>query len=270
MRFEFGKNWGQFLALLDEERIRTAGRSLQEMVPDLDFKEASFLDLGSGSGLFSLAARRLGARVSSLDIDPLSVSCTRELKNRFFPEDPGWTVLQGSVLDQDLLRSLGRFSLVYSWGVLHHTGALWQALDNSLIPLAPGGRLCLSIYNDQGRASRFWTRVKRFYNEKPEPVKKAVLGAAFIRIWGPTLIRDGLRGRGLDSWRNYGRFRGMSPWHDLVDWVGGFPFETAAPDRIFNFFHRRGLTLSFLRTCGGGRGCNEYVFSLDPHNRGKT
>ncbi len=46
----------------------------------------SFLDVGSGSGLFSLAAMRLGAdRVHSFDYDPQSVGCTKELKRRFPP-----------------------------------------------------------------------------------------------------------------------------------------------------------------------------------------
>src|ERR1044072_5239228 len=89
-----------------------------------------FLDVGSGSGLFSLAARRLGAQVHSFDYDPQSVACTGELRRRYFPDDLHWVVQQGSVLDQGYLASLGSFDVVYAWGVLHHTGAMWRALDN--------------------------------------------------------------------------------------------------------------------------------------------
>jgi 2-polyprenyl-3-methyl-5-hydroxy-6-metoxy-1,4-benzoquinol methylase len=261
MRFEFGKNWGQFLALLNEERIRNAEQSLQEMVPDLPFDGVSFLDIGSGSGLFSLAARRLGARVASLDVDPLSVACTRELKNRFYSDDNQWKVLQGSVLDQEFLRSLGRFSLVYSWGVLHHTGSMWQALENILIPLTPKGLLYIAIYNDQGWASQAWKMVKKTYNRSPLPLKQIILGVSFLRLWGPTLVRESLSAKPFHSWRNYDHLRGMSPWHDLVDWVGGYPFEVAAPEAITAFYQERGFRLQRIKSCGRGRGCNEFLLA---------
>jgi 2-polyprenyl-6-hydroxyphenyl methylase/3-demethylubiquinone-9 3-methyltransferase len=111
------------------------------MVEVEDFQGKSFLDIGSGSGLFSLAARRLGAKVHSFDYDPQSVSCTKELKQRYFPNDSDWTIGQGSVLDVDYIKSLGKFDIVYSWGVLHHTGALWQALDNASLPVVDRGTL---------------------------------------------------------------------------------------------------------------------------------
>src|SRR3989442_11992645 len=120
-RFEFGKNWSQFLTTIDEERIRVAEQSLKEMLEIDHLQGKSFLDIGSGSGLFSLAARRLGASVHSSDFDPKSVACTRELKRRFFSEDKNWRIEQGSVLDKNYLLSLGTFDVVYSWGVLHHT-----------------------------------------------------------------------------------------------------------------------------------------------------
>src|SRR5918911_286314 len=120
-RFEFGRNWAKFLALLNEQRIADAENSLRQMLECEDLKGRSFLDIGSGSGLFSLAARRLGARVHSFDYDPHSVACTMELRRRFCPEDAAWTVETGSALDADYLKRLGRFDVVYSWGVLHHT-----------------------------------------------------------------------------------------------------------------------------------------------------
>ena len=258
-RFEFGANWASFLELLDSERIETAEQSLKDWLQVDDLRGKTFLDIGSGSGLFSLAARRLGARVTSFDFDPNSVGCTGELKRRYFEGDPDWTVQQGSVLDQGLLASLPQYDVVYSWGVLHHTGAMWQALENSLGRVAPGGLLFIAIYNDQGRASGQWTRFKRLYVKTPKLLKWVLFVPATVRLWGPTLIRDTLKGRPLKTWNRRGR-RGMDSWHDLIDWLGGYPFEVARPEEIFDFCAKRGFMLKKLKTCAGGIGCNEFVF----------
>src|SRR3712207_6062570 len=158
-RFKFGENWQRFLLVLNDERIAEAEKSLKQMLEVEDLQGKSFLDIGSGSGLFSLAARRLGAKVRSFDYDPQSVACTQELKRRYFADDLNWTIEQGSVLDVDYVKSLGQFDIVYSWGVLHHTGAMWQALENASLPVADGGYLFIAIYNDQGGKSRQWLNV---------------------------------------------------------------------------------------------------------------
>lgn len=262
-RFGFGENWTAFLKLISEERVRNAEESLKTMLAVDRLDGSSFVDIGSGSGLFSLAARRLGAKVTSFDYDPDSVACTAELRRRIYPDDPRWTVQTGSALDRKFLATLGKFDIIYSWGVLHHTGSMWEALENVAALAAPGGQLFIAIYNDQGLESRIWKSIKRTYVKMPKPLKSAVLLPAFIRLWAPTIIRDSLRGQPLRSWRSYGKgrnARGMDPWRDTVDWVGGYPFEVARPEEIVDFYRERGFSLERLNSCGRGLGCNEFVF----------
>lgn len=262
-RFEFGANWTKFLEVLNDDRIAQAERSLCEMLAVSNLQGKTFLDVGSGSGLFSLAARRLGAKVHSFDYDPNSVACTKELKRRYFLADSEWTVEEGSALDNVYLASLGKFDVVYSWGVLHHTGKMWEAMGNMAPLVAGSGSLFIAIYNDQGRPSMMWKTIKKAYCASLAPVRAAILGLAFIRLWGPTTLRDLLKGRPGVTARNYGKAggRGMSPWRDVVDWVGGYPFEVAKPEEVFDFYRVRGFHLVRLETCGGGLGCNQFVFS---------
>jgi 2-polyprenyl-6-hydroxyphenyl methylase/3-demethylubiquinone-9 3-methyltransferase len=262
-RFEFGGNWARFLSVLDEERIAAAEQALQQMLEVQRLDGVRFLDIGSGSGLSSLAARRLGARVHSFDYDPQSVACTMELRRRYFPADTQWTVERGSALDPDYVKTLGRFDVVYSWGVLHHTGRMWEALEQAAIPVAPGGKLFVAIYNDTGTQSRRWRWIKRTYNELPRftrtPFAVAVTLPGEIKAIAGAIIRR-RPGDYVRSWTEYRRLRGMSRWHDIVDWVGGYPYEFATPDEIFEFYRARGFTLAKLKCGGAGLGCNEFVF----------
>jgi 2-polyprenyl-6-hydroxyphenyl methylase/3-demethylubiquinone-9 3-methyltransferase len=260
-RFEFGKNWAWFLEGLNEDRISEAVKSLCEMLETDSLVGKSFLDIGSGSGLFSLAARRLGARVHSFDYDPNSVGCTQELRQRFFPDDPGWIIEPGSALDSNYLRSVGKFDVVYSWGVLHHTGDMWTALANAAIPVRSGGQLFIAIYNDQGTASIRWKKTKRLYNRLPNGLRFLVVLPSFLVLNWRNLLKDTLKLQPLKSIRSYGKGgRGMSFWQDVIDWVGGYPFEVATPEQIFDFYRQRGFEMTRLRTVGGSLGCNEFVF----------
>ena len=262
-RFEFGKNWLAFLEKLDEERITRAEDSLRDLLGLESFEGKTFLDVGSGSGLFSLAARRLGATVLSFDYDPRSAACTAELKKLYFPDDPSWEVTVGSILNRGFTGGLSRFDVVYAWGVLHHTGEMWRAVDTAAGLTSPRGLFAVALYNDQGRRSRWWKGVKKIYNRMPRGLKWIILYPAALRLWGPAMVRDLLRLRPFETWRTYKEDRGMSPWRDVVDWVGGYPFEVARSDEVVARLEKAGFKLQKLKI-SGGHGCNEYLFGRTP------
>jgi 2-polyprenyl-3-methyl-5-hydroxy-6-metoxy-1,4-benzoquinol methylase len=262
-RFEFGENWSRFLSTLDEAKIAKAEESLRAMLEVEDLSGRSFLDIGSGSGLFSLAARRLGARVHSLDYDPNSVACAMELRRRFFNGDAEWVVQEGSALDEEYIRSLGLFDVVYSWGVLHHTGEMWRALANAALPVAPAGKLFVAIYNDTGSQSTRWKWIKRTYNRLPRLLRPPFALAMMAPEEGKAMLRSLVLLRPSEyarRWTRYDENRGMSRWHDIVDWVGGHPYEVAKPEEIFDFYRERGFNLTKMKCGGVGLGCNEFVF----------
>lgn len=256
-RFEFGRNWQKYVRNLDENQIDEAKESLVSALGDENFGGKSFLDIGSGSGLFSLAARQLGARVHSVDYDENSVDCAIQLRKKYFPDDENWAIDCGSVLDVEYMESLGKFDIVYSWGVLHQTGDMWSALEIAGKSVADDGKIFISIYNDQNRTSDRWRRVKKFYNS-------GLTGRIIVTSVGVSYFAlkrvKGWIGATLRRQAPKKRRRGMAFLSDAIDWLGGYPHEVAKPEAIFEFYRDRGFQLLHMTTVGGGLGCNEYVF----------
>ena len=188
------------------------------------------------------------------------------MKRRYFATDSYWTVEEGSALDLNYLRSLGTFDVVYSWGVLHHTGQMWQALDNVQGSVAPGGKLFIAIYNDMGSQSTRWRAIKKTYNRLPKLLRLPFTLIVMAPSETKSLLRAmvGLRMREyLRSWIEPRPERGMSRWRDIVDWVGGYPYEVARPEEIFDFYRARGFTLTRMQCGGVGLGCDQFVFTKE-------
>lgn len=274
-RFAFGANWRRYVSRLSSEQAQAAQKSLERVFGVDGLRGKTFLDLGCGSGLFSLAAHRLGARVTSVDIDPDSVECAEELRRREQTDDDRWIIQTGSALDEAGLSQLGTFDVVYSWGVLHHTGSMWPAIDLAAQRVAPGGLFWLAIYNDQGTLSSLWRWIKQIYVHLPRwlqtPYVVLVGGVYYgqrvftrlvLFLLASLLKRNELHvpTQALSARQ---AARGMSRCTDLVDWIGGYPFEVAKPEDILHFLRERGFRLEQLRTCGGGLGCNEFIFVRD-------
>lgn len=261
-RFAFGRNWMQYVKTVGGRELGAAVESLRRILPDSDPKQLTFLDIGCGSGLFSAAAHSLNfRRIVSFDYDVHSVEATKTLRASFGDAE-AWTVQQGSVLDASYMGGLGLFDVVYSWGVLHHTGDMWTALERTMAAVAPGGRAFIALYNDQGWISDYWKFVKRSYIRSPAPLR-AVIATGFYTYFGVGLfVADLLRLRNPLR-RHAGDRRGMKFRYDVIDWVGGYPFEVARPQQIADFAVSRGFECECVFFAGRRHGCNEYLLRRD-------
>src|SRR6185312_5968530 len=217
------------------------------------------LDIGSGSGLSSLVMHQLGADVVSFDYDADSVACTEKLRKHYAPGATNWHIVQGSALDPDFMAALGSFDLVYSWGVLHHTGAMWPAIELAQSRVTQHGTLLLALYNDQGWCSRAWHAVKHLYCSSM--LGRFLVGTTFYPLFAVYALWQDIRhfDKPGTHARNYARKRGMSLFHDWRDWLGGYPFEVAKPEDVVDKLAAKGFQVQ-SQTLTQSLGCNEFVF----------
>jgi 2-polyprenyl-6-hydroxyphenyl methylase/3-demethylubiquinone-9 3-methyltransferase len=261
--FEFGENWSSYAKTVDQKRIDSAIEGIKKLFP-CGLEGRTFLDIGCGSGLHSFAALSLGAAaVLAIDIDENSVSTTRALLGNRAPNSK-WDARIVSIFDARA-GELGQFDVVYSWGVLHHTGDMWRAIDCATKFVSARGQFAIAIYSATA-CDTIWKAEKRFYSRAPRSLQ-FVIRQAYIAAF--------LTARTLQSWespmnyvRSYPTRRGMSFSHDVHDWLGGYPYETATATEI----HDRVCSMGFIeersfrlpKTFGlFGSGCHEFVFQRE-------
>src|SRR5689334_19442056 len=180
-RFEFGKNWESFSHLVDDERLSNAKQRLTAFLGLPDLSGRTFFDIGCGSGLHALAALTLGAKqVTAIDIDPYSVSTTQAVLARFWG-GANVSVRNLSVFELEQ-HPLGQFDIVYSWGVLHHTGDMNRAIRIAAGHTRPGGLFAVALYG-KTRYCGIWTRIKHWYVNAP-PAEQARAERWYVRLFG--------------------------------------------------------------------------------------
>lgn len=250
--FDFGANWRSYsLHVLDVQRVEEARKSLVELLGGDGLAGRTFVDVGCGSGLFAIAASQAGAaRVVGLDLDPRCIEVARENQKRFGAEAVSF--LAASILNREAIRPLGTFDVVYAWGSLHHTGKMREAVATVLEMTSPGGELVLAIYNAHF-TSPVWRGIKWLYNVFPGSLR-AAMNVGFV----PVIFLAKL----LVTQRNpLKKDRGMDFFHDVVDWIGGYPYEYAPPDAVRQLVEPNGFSLKRFLPADTPTGCNQFVFT---------
>lgn len=254
--FEFGKNWSDYAQKIDDEAISAAEEGVLSLLPKTAIEGARWLDIGSGSGLHSLAAARLGASdITAIDIDADSVATTQRVL-----ADHGVTarVMRKSVFE---IEDLGTYDVVYSWGVLHHTGDMWRAIDCASRRVAPGGWFALALYQKTPLCGA-WTVEKAIYTKAGEPVRRLMRKAYILAYRLGLAVQRRSFSQHVES---YSQKRGMSFEHDVHDWLGGYPYESVTPEAARAFMVERDfqpVLIGDLKPGLGifGTGCAEFVF----------
>ncbi len=218
----------------------------------------SILDIGCGSGLHSIAMLDAGAtQVDGFDYDANSVKASKFVQAQV-GNPPNWTVEQGSVLDDAYVSNLPLYNMVYSWGVLHHTGEVWHAIQNAASRVKPGGLFYIALYSadlQKNPTPEFWLDVKRKY----------VASGWFQRrmmdwwyVWRFQMNKNLLKlPEFLRRMREYKKNRGMNIFTDIRDWLGGWPMEFVYDKEAIDFVEKRGFTLERIAT---GEANSEFLF----------
>jgi SAM-dependent methyltransferase len=252
MQFSFGKNWQSFSnSSLSQERILRARKAFHDLFDGIELRGKRFIDIGFGQGLSLLFAIESGAEAFGIDNDMENSSAletTRTIMN--CAQIPVVQIV--SILDSAFVRRHEhQFDIVHSWGVLHHTGDMTKAIENACALVSDNGYFICSIYNKHW-TSPIWKRIKWMYNVLPSPFQRVIIGVLYPIIYCAKWLATGKSPTIME--------RGMDFFHNVVDWVGGYPYEYATMKEIMDLVCRQGLHCIRGFSAKVPTGCNEFVF----------
>jgi SAM-dependent methyltransferase len=256
--FSFGKNWENFVRVnFSEDRVKISRKHLLNFLELDNLNGKYFLDIGCGSGIHSLAAFKSGAqKIISFDVDPHSVATTKKIRE-MYGNPSNWEVSHGSILDTTVVSKIEPADIVYSWGVLHHTGNLWLAVRNAASVVKEGGLFYIALYEKTAQ-SGYWIKIKKKYNCSSPLMKRIMeLGyvwAVFFRTLSISKIKSSIQ-----YIKDYEKNRGMEFWTDIKDWLGGWPYEPATEEEVCRFCENE-LNLIKIKVKTGEANI-EYLFS---------
>jgi 2-polyprenyl-3-methyl-5-hydroxy-6-metoxy-1,4-benzoquinol methylase len=264
MQFDFGENWVEFSEnALTWDRAMSAVNDFSALFRGIAIESKTFLDIGCGQGLSLLSAEALGARVVGCDINSKCIAMVRRNRKYFNAMDKNKvTLVTGSILEDDVVQKLRQsvagsvgYDIVHAWGVLHHTGDMRRALINSISLVKPGGHLVVAIYNRHW-SNPAWKCIKALYCVSPVVIQKSIVCFFyFLLIFAKMLVTGE---------NPLEKQRGMDFYHDVVDWVGGYPYEYAGKNEIDQIGRDHGLELLRFIPAKVPTGCNEYIFQKRP------
>jgi len=263
MQFDFGKNWKNFsAAALSDDKINRAREDFNALLGTEKLNRKSFLDIGFGQGLSILFATEAGALTTGCDINPTCSEVLEYNAKKYFPQFSNTVipVIIGSILTPKIVEDIrekspdksGLYDVVHSWGVLHHTGNMYKAIENSISLVKPGGGIfCIAIYNKHW-SSPLWKFIKWFYCKSPVFIQKTMVAIFYPVIWFAKLLvirKNPTRQQ-----------RGMNFYFDIIDWVGGYPYEYASKSEILNYVEGFGFTCVKSIPAEVPTGCNQFIF----------
>ena len=251
--------------MLTRERIAQARADFDRLTEGIPLTGRTFLDIGFGQGLSLLIAQEHGAAVVGCDLNEKCAEVLTVTRRRFctsgteLPEPP---VVTGSILDAATVDTLkgygspeGTFDIVHSWGVLHHTGAMQQAIANAASLVNDGGYLITALYNRHW-SSPVWKLIKRWYCLLPVFARTALVWLLYPVI---------LIAKAIVTRKNpFVMDRGMDFFHNVVDWVGGYPYEYISVDEFRAIMESYRFDCIRVVTARVPTGCNEFVFRRKP------
>ncbi|HEX2957324.1 MAG TPA: class I SAM-dependent methyltransferase [Chitinispirillaceae bacterium] len=258
-QFDFGKNWASFSrSALSTIRIETARNDFNNLFSGIPLKGKTFLDIGFGQGLSLLFANEAGAVTVGNDINPSCYDAINESARFFNLSSITFPLILGSILENTTIENIQRalerkmlFDIVHSWGVLHHTGGMYDALSKAMNLVARGGYFVIAIYNYH-YTSLLWRFIKLIYCKSHPCLKKLM-----ITVFYPLIAAAKFAVTGKNPFK---KDRGMNFYYDVIDWIGGYPYEYASKQKIINYCEEYGFTCIRCVDADVPTGCNQFVF----------